>query len=104
MEENNNVEVNEEVKEEKKQAVNKQINFSLSETLIKCGFSIIALILFALLRIITAFGVFSAVLDGIMAIIIYSLAIFGAIINLLKTKKLTFELGVSAFVLLLLFL
>ena len=74
----------------------KVIQFSLTDRIINSGFAIIALVLFALYKILVAFNVMPVALNGIMAILIISLAVVGVIWNLIRCKKPTLEFVFSA--------
>lgn len=66
--------------------------------------SALALCLCILLRIIGLFTAINATVVGILAIVIYGLAIFGVVVTLLKNKKFNSEFWVSALVLALIIL
>jgi len=77
----------------------KEIRLSLSGRLLNTIFSIAALILLALLKILINFGVMSNVLNGIFAIIIYALSIIGVIWSLLREKGFSVEFAFNLVVL-----
>lgn len=76
----------------------KNVKISLSERVINSIFSIVALILLALTKILINFGVYSSIFAGIMSLLIISLAVVGALWSYIKCKKVTMELVFSAIV------
>ena len=82
------------MEENKKQE--KSFSFSLTEKIINSAFAIIALVFFALLKILACFGVFSTALSGIFAIIIIGLSVTGVLWNYLRSKHLSTEFFFSA--------
>ena len=87
-----------------KEESNKEVTFFIPSELVNSIFSVVALILFAMIKVIVHFGAWSPALNGIMAILIYSLAIFGVLWTMVRQKKVTVEFvfnGVVAFLVLL---
>lgn len=73
-------------KEEKK-----EIKFSLSGKLLNIIFSLAALVLFALVKIIVYFGVGLGAGYGVFALFIYALAIVGVVWAIIREKKVSIE-------------
>ena len=82
----------------------KTFKFSLTDKILNSSFAIVALVFLAVIKILTCFGVYSAILSGIFSLIIVSLAVVGVLWNYLKNNKPTFEFYFSAVVCILVFL
>ena len=78
---------------------NREVKFSLTATMFNLLFSICAILVLALTKILINFGVASGVFFGIMSIVVYSLAIIGFIWNLFKNSPKSVEFIVSAAIL-----
>ncbi|MBR4745682.1 MAG: hypothetical protein IK070_03145 [Clostridia bacterium] len=59
-------------------------------------FALVSLCLVVLYKVLTAFGVWSSVLFGIMAVVVYGLTIAGAILSYLQNKKCTLWVVINA--------
>ncbi len=77
-------------------AEKKEIKVSLSEKLVNSLFAICALIALAFTKILWRFGVGGTAFNGIMTIIVLSLAAVGLLWNFLRYKKPNFEFFFSA--------
>ena len=86
--------------ETKKSGVEIKISRSMFGTI----FSALAVIVFMIVKILNNFGVYDATLHGIIAIVIYGLAVVGLVFNALLTRKFNspvwLSIAVLAFVLL----
>lgn len=81
---------------EKTETEKKEVQISLSERMLNSLFAIVALVALGFAKILMCFGVAEQALYGIMAIVVFGLAIAGVLWNYIKYGKPTFEFFFSA--------
>ena len=88
------------MEEKEMQQTEQTRSINISARFFNVLFAIIAAGIMIVLKILVAVGVFSQVLNGIFAIIVYASAVIGVVFNFLASKKLTAEFWINFAVLL----